>query len=323
MPHAIRRLHNVMIRGLHGGLRWETKGTRTVDESGQVVHVYYDLLHNPYSNHLGRVITRQLGTSTKTLVAEALADLFELAASYVRLCQYTDPKEFFKFVKDSFAWSSKISDDAFWGLTQRLFHARALFKDTIPDAPISRGTKLTIALDNFLTQFNQFYVHDDIKPELGQTGWGKTFRDRELERKKACAMKYSELSYSDSEGDGSDLKKCSPIIDGKDLVLDLYRPRKKHEAQEPENKNYWAELGGKNPRLAKVDLFSELERRFSALDISDSMDSSYYSFVSHSLHTTTVSFKQYTCRRITKEDKFTMYWHVQDQPDDEADLTES
>ncbi|KAI1204838.1 uncharacterized protein F4807DRAFT_471669 [Annulohypoxylon truncatum] len=163
MPRKQLSLQKLFHRGFHGGLRWQTQAKDVYDERlGREVKKHRFLLHHPHSIHLAKVLARELKTTNPTVVSLALSHVYEFAAEKVEFCAELEPQEFFARAKNSFPWSSKINDLAFWAFTYKAFHARAIFLNVIlrPDEEPPVGQPLSQALDRFLDAFLLRYPID-------------------------------------------------------------------------------------------------------------------------------------------------------------------
>ncbi|CAJ2505477.1 Uu.00g128710.m01.CDS01 [Anthostomella pinea] len=180
-PH----LDKLLYLGFHGGFRWETQGFDQRDaETG--------------------VICRALApdTANKGRTSQALSQIYDWAAENVGMCGLLEPEDFLACAKDSFEWSAKFRDDAFWAFTYKLFHARELFVAPVYD-PMGktqpRGHPLLTAPDNFRQEFLTRY---DIHSKTYQKYFPR------------------ELTHADGEGDGDDKLFIVPVAEASKLSED-------------------------------------------------------------------------------------------------------
>ncbi|KAI0897229.1 hypothetical protein F4806DRAFT_507787 [Annulohypoxylon nitens] len=205
-------LEKLFYTGFRSGLRWKTQTLEVYDENlKREVLKNRNLLHNPHAMHIAKVITRDLETTKKLDINKAFAKLYELAADKVKECRHLEPEEFFTHVKNSFEWSSKMSDSAFFAFTQRAFHARFLFLNIslYPSEAPPVPMPLTAAIDRFYIEFKECYpIHhedlleagDKINHETlewieGRVGWNEEIREKYWP---------AEITDSRSQGDGTD-----------------------------------------------------------------------------------------------------------------------
>ncbi|KAL7620941.1 hypothetical protein AAE478_008252 [Parahypoxylon ruwenzoriense] len=205
-------LRYLMFQGSHGGFKWVTKGRSEYDESTQTfVKQYRFLLHHPHSFHLSKVITRGLKTKDRLVISLALSDIYKFASQNIDLCRSMEPQDFFAAAKNSYEWSSGITDKAFWALTYRAFHARALFLETVltPYGEKPMEHPLVRALDLFREAFEDYYPirAAEIADKLEKVCQENIERVQdELFLNKSLHAKYFpyELTHEDGEGDGED-----------------------------------------------------------------------------------------------------------------------
>ncbi|KAI3320259.1 hypothetical protein HD806DRAFT_506960 [Xylariaceae sp. AK1471] len=161
MPPRHPLLHELMLRGARNGLRWETKGHKEIDANGNVVHVHHNLIHHPHSVHIAKTLFRGVGSKSKMAIGAWLAAIYDLAADNVHLCGVMEPEAFFAYAKNSWAGSAQFKDEAFWAFTYKLFHARALYLDSVNSNQF-QANPLTEALDRFHDQFYDRYDPDAV-----------------------------------------------------------------------------------------------------------------------------------------------------------------
>ncbi|KAI1814049.1 hypothetical protein GGS20DRAFT_550340 [Poronia punctata] len=268
-------LQNLMFKGYVNGLRWETKGYKQHDDAGNLVHVHRDLLHHPYSSHVSKVLFRATGSRLKKVAAELLADIYNKGCEHIHLCGGMEPQDFWASAKNCWAWSSYFKDEAFWAMTYKLFHARALYLDTSPTNAAVEGNCLTSALDRFHDSFMRAYDAEAILiPLTGKFSRGgnevtedeyficQHFNTECRQTREA----YFGLSTPDSEGDGTDRIITTAVPDG-DLSFDpnaaTYMPRSRAPAEGPEDvKGFFESLGTDNPRFDRRDAYQEIEEMF-------------------------------------------------------------
>lgn len=126
------RLSELMFQGYYSGLRWETEGYKTYNIEGNIVHRHRFLLRHLHSTHVAKILYRNIGCRKKRVISDCLSDIYDFAADNVHLCSRLRPQEFWAYAKNSWQWSADFRDDAFWAFTYKLFHARALYLDTVP-----------------------------------------------------------------------------------------------------------------------------------------------------------------------------------------------
>ncbi|KAI1478182.1 hypothetical protein K445DRAFT_10596 [Daldinia sp. EC12] len=153
-------LSGLLTKGFHGGLTWKTRPLEVYDEEKKV-HLMKCrfLLRHPHSFHIAKVLYKGLKSKSPMLIGLALSHLYEFAAEKVELCGCLEPVEFFALVKDSYTWSSRFTDNAFWAFTYKALHARAIFIDTALDEGQKDPTTkpLARALDHFREAFLDMY----------------------------------------------------------------------------------------------------------------------------------------------------------------------
>ncbi|KAI1140953.1 hypothetical protein F5Y05DRAFT_292955 [Hypoxylon sp. FL0543] len=205
-------LHELIIQGFDGGMKWMTQATEVVDEKTQSsVKKCRFLLHYPQSFHTSKIIVRSLRAARPLLISLALADVYDFAAEKVSMCAKLEPREFFARAKNSFIWSSSLNDNEFWVFTYKAFHARSIFLNTVlrPGEEIPIGSPLSQSLDNFRDQFLARYPteHVDVLE-----GW-KSHSQENIElaedrvfTNKLIRERYfpRHLTHYDGQGDGTD-----------------------------------------------------------------------------------------------------------------------
>ncbi|KAI1080531.1 hypothetical protein F5B20DRAFT_102621 [Whalleya microplaca] len=215
-------LAKLIYQGFHSGFQWETQGTKELDQEAHVVkHHYRSLLHHQHSSHIARVIFKGLETDRKDVTSEALAKLYDHAAENVDLCGRMSPEEFFACAKDSWAWSSNFTNEAFWAFTYKAFHARAIFLATteVQDGKEPHYRPLTHAIDRFRENFFDCWRED--YPNLGKNPNQEDLEQvRELNSYVAeTVAKYFPFNLTDEDGEG----------DGTDKVLVRLLPEETKE----------------------------------------------------------------------------------------------
>ncbi|KAI0008326.1 hypothetical protein F4779DRAFT_456869 [Xylariaceae sp. FL0662B] len=209
MAPPVPSLSKLMYQGFHSGFQWETQGTKVHDQETQVVtHSYRSLLHHTHSFHIARIISRGLDTTRKDVASQALARLYDHATDNIDLCKEMSPEEFFAYAKDSWDWSSKFRDEAFWAFTYKAIHARAIFLATVE---VREGKKphyrpLTHAIDRFTETFHDYY--GPHYPNLGKNPNQEdieTVLDDNFEGSRVIARYFPfDLTDEKGEGDGGD-----------------------------------------------------------------------------------------------------------------------
>ncbi|KAI1804758.1 hypothetical protein F4811DRAFT_570701 [Daldinia bambusicola] len=169
------------------------------------------LLRHPHSFHIAKVLVKGLKSKSPMLISLALSHVYEFAAQKVELCAYLEPVEFFAHVKDSYAWSSRFTDNAFWAFTYKAFHARQIFLDTALDEGQKDPTTkpFALALDRFRETFLDVYP---LNPALIQEKGDKICQENIelvediLSTNKALHAKYFpvHLTHFEGRGDGTD-----------------------------------------------------------------------------------------------------------------------
>ncbi|RYC62337.1 hypothetical protein CHU98_g3866 [Xylaria longipes] len=258
------RLSELMFQGYHGGLRWETKGHKTHDPDGYLVHIHHNLLHHPHCTHLAKALFRNLGSRTKGVIGDCLSDIYDFAANNVHLCEHMEPKEFWAHAKNSWEWSANFNDEAFWAFTYKLFHARALYLHTVHRAYHPKGHPLIDALDRFRDAFNSLYA---LESNLGPTSANnisqesiKDVEDEMFLSRQICEA-YFQYAGEDSEGDGTDRIVTTIVQDeDHDPNREKYLPNTNPPAEFTEdNVGFYIDLGPRNPRYGHKDAYQEIE----------------------------------------------------------------
>ncbi|KAI0119739.1 hypothetical protein F4814DRAFT_458901 [Daldinia grandis] len=213
MPtNFIPPLRSFVVKGIHGGLAWQTQPKDVYNED---THIYEKkcrlLFHNPHSFHIAKVLIKGLKSKSPMLVGLALSDVYDFATEKVELCYSLEPVQFFAYVKDSYVWSSRFTDKAFWAFTYKAFHARQIFLNTVMDPNRKDPTTkpLAQALDRFREAFLQMYP---IDPTMISEEGGKVCQENiELVEdivflNKEIYDKYFpyHLTHHDGQGDGTD-----------------------------------------------------------------------------------------------------------------------
>ncbi|KAI1112236.1 hypothetical protein F5Y14DRAFT_422552 [Nemania sp. NC0429] len=271
MSRITPQLSRLMFKGYYGGLRWETKGHNTFNIEGDIVHRHHFLLHHPHSTHLAKIMFRNIGTHQRRVISDCLSDIYNFAADNVHLCGRLEPQEFWAHAKNSWEWSAGFRDDAFWAFTYKLFHARALYLDTVPKADYPESHPLVAALDNFYNSFYELYDPDTIAAEASSTNLSsEAIEDVEDEifLAKQTISKYFEYSQVDSEGDGTDhiVETVAPY-DGPDPRERRYRRgTKPPEELTEDNIGFYIDLGPNNPRHGHRDAYQEIEEALKQAD---------------------------------------------------------
>jgi len=266
------RLTDLVLKGPLNGLRWETQGYKERDENGNLVHTYRVLYQHPHGTHISRVLFCATGSRSKNANAECLADIYNHARRYIRLCKRMEPEEFWTYAKNCWAWSSKFNDDAFWAFTYKLFHARALYLDTVPD-PLE-GNPLTEALDCFRDRFFEVYSAEAaIAPFKGKfdRAYIENAEDDIYYHRIICEA-YFGLSSADSEGDGTDHLRSTVVEDETtDPNSAKYLPRPRVPdgptiLEREEVLGLFIDLGLRNARHGHRDAYQEIEEIFRKAD---------------------------------------------------------
>ncbi|KAI5918070.1 hypothetical protein F4810DRAFT_726342 [Camillea tinctor] len=232
-PRKIVLLPNLMYTGYHGGLRWQTFGSLEWENNEIGYHKYAFLLHHNHAFHISKCIIKGLGTTNKTKISQAFADIYNLATDNVGLCKDIPPRDFFSRAKDSWEWSAKISDEAFWAFTYKAFHARAIFckhdtlkavekcKEGSEEKEVSIGQPLTRALDEFRAAFDSMYIENYI-PEPKRNPHPEEIDEEngKISMFKATREAYFpyDLTNADGEGDGFDKQIKTRVV--KEIVHD-------------------------------------------------------------------------------------------------------
>ncbi|KAI0483680.1 hypothetical protein F4859DRAFT_529011 [Xylaria cf. heliscus] len=268
MAPKVPRLSDLMFQGYHSGLRWETKGYKTHDANGNTVHVHRFLLHNPFSTHLAKVLFRNLEPRTKGVIGDCLSDIYNFAADNAHLCEHMEPEAFWAHAKNSWEWSADFRDDAFWAFTYKLFHARALYLDTVPRAYRPKGHPLIDALDRFRATFYNLYGLDSaIAPHFAKSVTQEDIKNVEDEifLSRRIREAYFQYASEDSEGDGTDRSVTTVLQQQQqqecpDPVEEKYRPHTNPPAEFMEdNVGFYFDLGPRNPRYGHKDAYQEIE----------------------------------------------------------------
>ncbi|KAI2782158.1 hypothetical protein F4815DRAFT_498077 [Daldinia loculata] len=208
VPH----LHTLVTKGSHGGLAWKTQPKDVLDEK---MYIYEKkcrfLLHHPHSFHIAKVLYKGLRSKSPLLIDLALSHIYEFAAEKVELCSSLEPVDFFAYVKDSYDWSSRFTDKAFWAFTYKALHARQIFLNTVidPDQEDPTVRPLARALDLFRDAFLKMYpidptmIHeegDKICQENIELVEDMVYLNKEIYAK---YFPYH-LTHHDGQGDGTD-----------------------------------------------------------------------------------------------------------------------
>ncbi|KAI0025955.1 hypothetical protein F4780DRAFT_717875 [Xylariomycetidae sp. FL0641] len=212
-------LDDLMYRGFHRGLHWETQGSVDVGRRpGTLERRYRYLLMHPHSRHFAKVITHRLGVSHKGVVSTALAQLYKVATENVLWCGRMEPVEFFEWVKDYMEWSSYFTKEEFWAFTYKLFHARALHLNLAlrpgqqrpaPNHPLVR------AIDDFKQKFFDTYnpeYTENLGPRPKQDDIER-IEDVRCEARRAIDQYFPRaLTHAEGEGDGTD-KRVARVLE--------------------------------------------------------------------------------------------------------------
>ncbi|KAI8959747.1 hypothetical protein F5Y11DRAFT_367872 [Daldinia sp. FL1419] len=156
-------LSSLVTKGLQGGLSWETQPRTVYDEEKQLyLREQRYLLHHPHSYHIAKGLFKGLKSSSPMLTSLALSHIYEFATDNVDLCSSFEPMEFFAYAKDSYVWSSRFTDQAFWAFTYKAFHARHIFLNAVLDhgKKEPKESPLARALDEFRVAFSEMYPTD-------------------------------------------------------------------------------------------------------------------------------------------------------------------
>ncbi|KAI1662835.1 hypothetical protein F4813DRAFT_394952 [Daldinia decipiens] len=205
-------LSALIPKALFGGLAWKTQPKDVLDEN---MYIYENkcrlLLYHPHSFHIAKVLFKGLRSKSPTLIGLALSHVYEFAAEKVELCSFLELVEFFAYVKDSYDWSSRFSDKAFWAFTYKAFHARQIFLNTVmnPDREDPTVLPLARSLDLFRDAFLKMYP---IDPTMIREEGDKICQENiELVEdmvylNKEIYNKYFpyHLTHHDGQGDGTD-----------------------------------------------------------------------------------------------------------------------
>ncbi|KAI0105067.1 hypothetical protein GGR51DRAFT_572107 [Nemania sp. FL0031] len=269
MTPNIPTLSLLMFRGFHSGLRWETMGYKTYDADDNVLnHSHHYLLHHRHSTHIAKVLFRNLNTKSKRVIGDCLADIYNFAADNVHLCGRMEPQKFWAHAKNSWEWSSNFRDEAFYAFTYKLFHARALYLETVPRLLRPKDNHPLIdALDRFYDRFHDRYdpesvltstIGGPISQEATEAVEDEIFLVRHTRRA------YFKYSLATSEGDGGDRLVINIIQDLQDLEFDpneqKYAPRVVVPAEFTEDTvGFYIDLGPRNPRYGHKDAYQEIE----------------------------------------------------------------
>ncbi|KAI0883865.1 uncharacterized protein GGS22DRAFT_195043 [Annulohypoxylon maeteangense] len=212
MPRKQLSLQQLFHRGFNSGLHWQTQAKDVYDERlRRELKKHRFLLHHPHSIHLAKVLARELNTTNRTIISLALSHVYEFAAEKIELCRDFEPEEFFARAKNSFAWSSKINDHAFWAFTYKAFHARAIFLNVTlrPGEEPPAGQPLAQALDRFLDEFLRYYpIHQTDVLQKGDKICQENLElaEDEVSLNKPVFDKYfpHHLTHHEGQGDGTD-----------------------------------------------------------------------------------------------------------------------
>ncbi|KAI1460123.1 hypothetical protein F4805DRAFT_455062 [Annulohypoxylon moriforme] len=205
-------LQLLFYKGFNCGLRWQTQAKDVYDERlKREVKKHHFLLHHPHSIHLAKVLSRELKTTNKTVISLALSHIYDFAADKIGFCRELEPEEFFARAKNSFPWSSKINDQAFWAFTYKAFHARAIFLNIAldPNKEVPVGQPLSQALDRFYDEFlNVYPIHQTEVLEEGDKVCQENIELAEevASMNKPLYDKYfpRHLTHHEGQGDGTD-----------------------------------------------------------------------------------------------------------------------
>ncbi|KAI0864025.1 hypothetical protein F4860DRAFT_521383 [Xylaria cubensis] len=250
-------LTEIMFRGFHSGFRWETKGYKTHNTDGSIVHTHRRLLHHPHSTHIAKTLFRGLGSRTKSVIGECLSDIYNFAADNVHLCKYMEPKEFWAYAKNSWEWSANFRDDAFWAFTYKLFHARALYLHTVHRTYRPKGHPLIDALDHFQDAFYNLYAPKSTSTPT----FTNTLTEDEISEGSRIFKSYFRYTWHGSEGDGTDRTVETIVQDeNHDPNGERYIPNAAPPAEFMENNvGFYFDLGPRNPRHGHKNAYQEIE----------------------------------------------------------------
>ncbi|KAI1463650.1 uncharacterized protein F4812DRAFT_468547 [Daldinia caldariorum] len=212
----------LLTKGFNGGLTWKTLPIEVYDEAKKVSSMQcHFLLRHPHSFHLAKFFLKGLKSKNPTLICLALSHVYEFAAEKVEFCASMEPVEFFAHVKNSYAWSSHLTDNAFWAFTYKAFHARQIFLNTALKKGEGDPTKkpFALSLDRFREAFLDAYPLD---PTLIHGKDDKICQENIelvediLSTNKALHAKYfpPHLTHFEGQGDGTD--KLLPVKKSED-----------------------------------------------------------------------------------------------------------
>ncbi|KAI1369770.1 hypothetical protein F5Y08DRAFT_1386 [Xylaria arbuscula] len=262
MPRFIGPLNSLMIQGWSSGLRFETKGYNEYDDKGTLVHKHRNLLHHAHSTHISKVLVRQLATRSPRIIAECLSDIYSYASNYVHLCQRMEPMKFWHHAKRSWEWSEHFKDDAFWAFTHKLFLARMLYIQTVPEAYHTTTSPLADALDLFCDRFYARYGTGVTAGSIFRTDPSlaeleKVEKQIDLNRRTRDA--YFRYSRADSEGDGTDRIKVTLMKEDIDPNRAKYYWWEEPTEPAEDIVGFYFDLGIQNPRHGHRDAYQEIE----------------------------------------------------------------
>ncbi|KAI0503069.1 hypothetical protein F5B22DRAFT_662628 [Xylaria bambusicola] len=264
MAPTVPPLSALMVKDWLGGLRWETKGYKGYDDKDNRVHQHRNLLHHRHSTHIAKTLVRNLATKSRPIISRCLADIYNNASERVHLCDRMEPEQFWAYEKNSWEWSQSFNDEAFWAFTHKLFLARALYLDTVPEGHRSRRYPLPEALDLFRDRFYARYGPGVISGSIFGTHPSQGELDK-VQKKIFAAQKtrdtYFQYSQVDSEGDGSDRLKSTVVQDDR---IDPNREKyywwdEVHVEPTEDIVAYYFDLGLQNPRHGHKDAYQEIE----------------------------------------------------------------
>ncbi|KAI1163990.1 hypothetical protein F5B18DRAFT_290297 [Nemania serpens] len=241
---------------------------------GNTVHRHHFLLHNRHSTHLAKILFRNIGCNRKGVISDCLSDIYNFAANNVRLCGRIRPRQFWAYAKNSWEWSASFRDDAFWEFTYKLFHARALYLDTVPRIHYPQSYPLIAALDNFRDRFYELYDPESIAASAAGTNLSlEVIEDVEddIFLAELTLSAYFQYSQADSEGDGTD-HIISTVVQYEELdpTEKRYLPGTKPPAELTEdNVGFYIDLGPRNPRHGHRDAYQEIEDALKKTDEED------------------------------------------------------
>ncbi|KAJ8120346.1 hypothetical protein ONZ43_g2923 [Nemania bipapillata] len=268
MPARTPALYELMFKGFNNGLRWETKGYKTYDaETNTLTHIHRFLLLHRHSRHLAKVLFRNIRTTQKGVIADFLTDIYELATKNVHLCGRMKPQEFWAYAKNSWEWSANFNDEAFWQFTYKLFHARALYLDSVALEDQPECHPLIEALDCFRDTFYDYYDPEAVlKPLVGRNLNQEAIEDVEDDMfiARNTRQMYFKYAQVDSEGDGNDQLVATIIWDDQDPELDPNDEKYAVNTGPPaefleDNTGFYIDLGPSNPRHGYKDAYREIE----------------------------------------------------------------